>query len=244
MLDSDGTNGKHSLKPIIYFHSWRVGKVWSYGDLFISGVSNLVWLLIFSLKFVALSAGVVIFILGNCLNFISFGYAAQVSIDAILSFSQLCDMNRLSGVRCFWISNLQVRLLWDWTTSLLWSKTCFFLFNLPLLDLQSLLAALGSVQFVSNIAFAYFVFNKTVTVKYVNIWHDLIFGAITKSVCVYHFPRCYVKFFKIVPHVSSISGFWLQQPLLFLETFFLLLLAITNHLVSKLLLTVFISNCY
>ncbi|KAK1440977.1 hypothetical protein QVD17_06813 [Tagetes erecta] len=30
---------------------------------------------------------------------------------------------------------------------------------------QSLLAALGSVQFVSNIAFAYFVLNKTVTVK-------------------------------------------------------------------------------
>ncbi|KAG8385039.1 hypothetical protein BUALT_Bualt04G0181400 [Buddleja alternifolia] len=50
--------------------------------------------------------GIVFFILGNCLNFISFGYAAQ-----------------------------------------------------------SLLAALGSVQFVSNIAFAYFVLNKTVTVK-------------------------------------------------------------------------------
>lgn len=32
---------------------------------------------------------------------------------------------------------------------------------------QSLLAALGSIQFVSNIAFAYFVLNKTVTVKYV-----------------------------------------------------------------------------
>jgi hypothetical protein len=50
--------------------------------------------------------GLVFFALGNCLNFISFGYAAQ-----------------------------------------------------------SLLAALGSVQFVSNIAFAYFVFNKTVTIK-------------------------------------------------------------------------------
>ncbi|KAJ4729595.1 Protein of unknown function (DUF803) [Melia azedarach] len=74
MLDSDGTNGRHTLKPIIYFHSWRVG--------------------------------ILIFLLGNCLNFISFGYAAQ-----------------------------------------------------------SLLAALGSVQFVSNIAFAYFVFNKMVTVK-------------------------------------------------------------------------------
>ncbi|XVF16079.1 hypothetical protein REPUB_Repub10bG0000500 [Reevesia pubescens] len=50
--------------------------------------------------------GIIFFILGNCLNFISFGYAAQ-----------------------------------------------------------SLLAALGSVQFVSNIAFAYFVLNKMVTVK-------------------------------------------------------------------------------
>ncbi|KAF7819323.1 putative magnesium transporter NIPA8 [Senna tora] len=50
--------------------------------------------------------GIVFFFLGNCLNFISFGYAAQ-----------------------------------------------------------SLLAALGSVQFVSNIAFAYFVLNKMVTVK-------------------------------------------------------------------------------
>ncbi|XP_038725682.1 probable magnesium transporter NIPA8 isoform X2 [Tripterygium wilfordii] len=50
--------------------------------------------------------GIVFFFLGNCLNFISFGYAAQ-----------------------------------------------------------SLLAALGSIQFVSNIAFAYFVLNKMVTVK-------------------------------------------------------------------------------
>ncbi|KAF3435337.1 hypothetical protein FNV43_RR22424 [Rhamnella rubrinervis] len=50
--------------------------------------------------------GIVFFLLGNCLNFISFGYAAQ-----------------------------------------------------------SILAALGSVQFVSNIAFAYFVLNKRVTVK-------------------------------------------------------------------------------
>lgn len=32
--------------------------------------------------------------------------------------------------------------------------------------LQSLLAALGSIQFVSNIAFAYFVLNKTVSMKY------------------------------------------------------------------------------
>ncbi|KAM7275865.1 hypothetical protein ACFE04_017731 [Oxalis oulophora] len=50
--------------------------------------------------------GILFFFFGNCLNFISFGYAAQ-----------------------------------------------------------SLLAALGSVQFVSNIAFAYFVLNKMVTIK-------------------------------------------------------------------------------
>ncbi|KAJ6973095.1 magnesium transporter NIPA8 [Populus alba x Populus x berolinensis] len=50
--------------------------------------------------------GILFFFLGNCLNFISFGYAAQ-----------------------------------------------------------SLLAALGSIQFVSNIAFAYFVLNKMVTVN-------------------------------------------------------------------------------
>lgn len=73
-LESDGANGKLPLKPIVQFHTWRVG--------------------------------IVFFLLGNCLNFISFGYAAQ-----------------------------------------------------------SLLAALGSIQFVSNIAFAYFVLNKMVTVK-------------------------------------------------------------------------------
>ncbi|XP_022989646.1 probable magnesium transporter NIPA8 isoform X1 [Cucurbita maxima] len=56
--------------------------------------------------FQAWRVGITFFILGNCLNFISFGYAAQ-----------------------------------------------------------SLLAALGSVQFVSNIAFAYFVLHKMVTVK-------------------------------------------------------------------------------
>ncbi|XP_041006936.1 probable magnesium transporter NIPA8, partial [Juglans microcarpa x Juglans regia] len=74
VLESDGTSGKLPLKPIIYFHTWRVG--------------------------------ILFFLLGNCLNFISFGYAAQ-----------------------------------------------------------SLLAALGSIQFVSNIAFAYFVLNKMVTVN-------------------------------------------------------------------------------
>ncbi|CAI9758517.1 unnamed protein product [Fraxinus pennsylvanica] len=56
--------------------------------------------------FQAWRIGILFFIIGNCLNFISFGYAAQ-----------------------------------------------------------SILAALGSIQFVSNIAFAFFVLNKTVTVK-------------------------------------------------------------------------------
>ncbi|KAL9257850.1 putative magnesium transporter NIPA8 [Drosera capensis] len=74
ILDSGGTNEKLITKPVMYFHTWRVGALF--------------------------------FAFGNCLNFISFGYAAQ-----------------------------------------------------------SLLAALGSVQFVSNIAFAYFVLNKRITVK-------------------------------------------------------------------------------
>ncbi|KAF2322998.1 hypothetical protein GH714_032688 [Hevea brasiliensis] len=67
-----------------------------------SGKSHLKPILILS----TWRVGILFFFLGNCLNFISFGYAAQ-----------------------------------------------------------SLLAALGSVQFVSNIAFAYFVLNKLVTVK-------------------------------------------------------------------------------
>lgn len=41
----------------------------------------------------------------------------------------------------------------------------YFLYS----SVQSLLAALGSIQFISNIAFAYFVLNKMVTVKYVKI---------------------------------------------------------------------------
>ncbi|KAE8694092.1 putative magnesium transporter NIPA8 [Hibiscus syriacus] len=61
--------------------------------------------------------GILIFIIGNCLNFISFGYAAQ-----------------------------------------------------------SLLAALGSVQFVSNIAFAYFVLNKMVTVRVLAATAFIILG--------------------------------------------------------------------
>ncbi|KAL3630900.1 hypothetical protein CASFOL_023884 [Castilleja foliolosa] len=63
--------------------------------------------------------GIVFFVLGNCLNFISFGYAAQ-----------------------------------------------------------SLLAALGSVQFVSNIAFAYFVLNKTVTVNVIVATAFIVLGNI------------------------------------------------------------------
>ncbi|XP_073006991.1 probable magnesium transporter NIPA8 isoform X2 [Typha latifolia] len=63
--------------------------------------------------------GILFFALGNCLNFISFAYAAQ-----------------------------------------------------------SLLAALGSIQFVSNIAFAYFVLSKTVSVKVIVATAFIVFGNI------------------------------------------------------------------
>ncbi|KAJ6842315.1 putative magnesium transporter NIPA8 [Iris pallida] len=43
---------------------------------------------------------------------------------------------------------------------------------------QSLLAALGSVQFVSNIAFAYFVLSKTVTIKVLVATTFIVFGNI------------------------------------------------------------------
>lgn len=52
-----------------------------------------------------------------------------------------------------------------------WQLGFSILSNISLL-MQSLLAALGSIQFVSNIAFAYFVLNKMVTVKYVKIWSE------------------------------------------------------------------------
>ena len=45
--------------------------------------------------------------------------------------------------------------------SIVWELMIYFAM------LQSLLAALGSIQFVSNIAFAYFVLNKAISVKYV-----------------------------------------------------------------------------
>ncbi|PKA47572.1 hypothetical protein AXF42_Ash014768 [Apostasia shenzhenica] len=84
---NDGANGKFILKPIICFHTWRVG--------------------------------ILLFALGNCLNFVSFAYAAQ-----------------------------------------------------------SLLAALGSIQFISNIAFAYFVLSKTVTIRVLVATGFIVFGNI------------------------------------------------------------------
>ncbi|XP_062219168.1 probable magnesium transporter NIPA8 isoform X2 [Phragmites australis] len=63
--------------------------------------------------------GILFFAVGNCLNFMSFAYAAQ-----------------------------------------------------------SLLAALGSIQFVSNIAFAYFVLNKTISVKVMVATTFIVFGNI------------------------------------------------------------------
>ncbi|CAL9058399.1 probable magnesium transporter NIPA8 isoform X2 [Musa acuminata AAA Group] len=63
--------------------------------------------------------GILLFVFGNCLNFVSFAYAAQ-----------------------------------------------------------SLLAALGSIQFISNIAFAYFVLSKTVSVKVMVATTFIVFGNI------------------------------------------------------------------
>ncbi|KAG2709874.1 hypothetical protein I3760_04G000100 [Carya illinoinensis] len=69
VLESDGTSGKLPLKPIIYFHTWRVG--------------------------------ILFFLLGNCLNFISFGYAAQVSTDYIFFSASLFSLlSSLNGY--FW----------------------------------------------------------------------------------------------------------------------------------------------
>ncbi|MCD9643793.1 hypothetical protein HAX54_031492 [Datura stramonium] len=98
VLGNEGTNVKATMKPIIYFQTWRVG--------------------------------ILFFAIGNCLNFISFGYAAQ----QCLPFLMMCIF-----------------------------VFCLIILVFPLW--QSLLAALGSIQFVSNIAFAYFVLNKTVTIN-------------------------------------------------------------------------------
>jgi hypothetical protein len=102
-------------------------------------------------------AGILFFFLGNCLNFISFGYAAQVSYRSCIPTVLLICNDGVSFSRTLWKSFFP-----------LLSISCSFHFSLPsLLSVQSLLAALGSIQFVSNIAFAYFVLNKMVTVKYV-----------------------------------------------------------------------------
>lgn len=65
--------------------------------------------------------------------------------------------------------------------------------------MQSLLAALGSIQFVSNIAFAYFVLNKMVTVKYVKIWTELIFRTITwHTTLLSQTLKCCLLFYRIL----------------------------------------------
>ncbi|GLT73469.1 hypothetical protein SLA2020_453270 [Shorea laevis] len=116
MLESDGTNGKLTLKPIIHFHTWRVGK----GLYFLSG---------------------------NCLNFISFGYAAQ-----------------------------------------------------------SLLAALGSIQFVSNIAFAYFVLNKMVTVKILVATAFIVLGNIFLVAFGNHQSPVYTPEQLLLPYITPSIG--------------------------------------
>ncbi|KAG5534625.1 hypothetical protein RHGRI_022671 [Rhododendron griersonianum] len=96
--------------------------------------------------------GILFFAVGNCLNFVSFGYAAQVSTKKMKTIFILCFHYTTST--CFAGYNYRQ------SQFLSLSLTMFYL-----LLLQSLLAALGSVQFVSNIAFAYFVLSKTVTIK-------------------------------------------------------------------------------
>ncbi|CAI9111650.1 OLC1v1011933C1 [Oldenlandia corymbosa var. corymbosa] len=64
-----GTNGKPLIKPIISFHSWRVG--------------------------------ILFFALGNCLNFISFGYAAQYYILACFLHCSRQSTN-CHGFYCTW----------------------------------------------------------------------------------------------------------------------------------------------
>ena len=126
-------------------------------------------------------AGIVFFFLGNCLNFISFGYAAQV---CFLQFDWNFMFNDLWCNFMIICSSFAVFFLFGWY---IFSEVCYFLwliwwmyFHLFwllifLCAVQSLLAALGSVQFVSNIAFAYFVLNKMVTVKYAKFELRLLF---------------------------------------------------------------------
>ncbi|KAI9070936.1 hypothetical protein K1719_047098 [Acacia pycnantha] len=58
---------------------------------------------------------------------------------------------------------MQILLCVPWGSGSL--ENCLNFISFGYLCRQPLLAALGSVQFVSNIAFAYFVLNKMVTVK-------------------------------------------------------------------------------
>lgn len=107
--------------------------------------------------------------------------------------------------------------------------------------MQSLLAALGSVQFVSNIAFAYFVLNKMVTVKYVkNLKWELF-----SRTAAFHGTLLFDVNLNLI-NVASFTEYWLPQLLLYLETFFLSLLATISHLVCNSLsrhLSLFHSFC-
>lgn len=83
----DDGNGKLALKPIMHFQTWRIGISFffcefenSYTLLYIE--LGIFWrqivMSIMRLKYTIDDVGILFFALGNCLNFISFAYAAQV----------------------------------------------------------------------------------------------------------------------------------------------------------------------
>jgi drug/metabolite transporter (DMT)-like permease len=109
--------------------------------------------------------GIIFFAVGNCLNFMSFAYAAQ-----------------------------------------------------------SLLAALGSIQFVSNIAFAYVVLNKTISVKVMVATTFIVFGNVFlvsfgnhqspgKS-CLIHYVCCILMILELVTNKKMFFSF--SFPLAFI----------------------------
>ncbi|CAM0945798.1 unnamed protein product [Alopecurus aequalis] len=123
--------------------------------------------------------GILFFAVGNCLNFMSFAYAAQ-----------------------------------------------------------SLLAALGSIQFVSNIAFAYIVLNKTISVKVMVATTFIVFGNVfLVSFGNHQSPEVEKQFFQIMQKIRAHIG---ERCCLFLTLLYLVLLdlalfCLRNHCRSNML---------
>lgn len=98
MLENNGSIGKTPMKPIIYFQTWRVGKLFC-GVKFLVGIYMIYFfwkitvfgtqVFSYNLTYRLLSTGITFFIIGNCLNFISFGYAAQVGRNYFSPFHNL-----------------------------------------------------------------------------------------------------------------------------------------------------------